>query len=124
MYKMKRQRIEFELMDWEGGCDVSNGKWRLAYHQWQISLGEQRFDERRCMRKLLNSCAYISSWCSHQHNSTGADIRPGKAEGIKSNASRFTRHQIAPWTALLGKHMTLVTTHVCVRLSSPTSQPG
>jgi hypothetical protein len=31
--------IEFELMDWEGVCDVSVGKWRLAHHQWQIQLG-------------------------------------------------------------------------------------
>jgi len=22
--------IEFELMDWEGGCDVSGGKWRIS----------------------------------------------------------------------------------------------
>ena len=22
--------IEFELMDWEGGCDVSGGKWRVG----------------------------------------------------------------------------------------------
>ena len=29
--------IEFELMDWEGGCDDSGGKWRLAYPQWRIS---------------------------------------------------------------------------------------